>query len=705
MALSANGWVCVEGSFEGTLSHCMDIAIQTGSTKAHRDSSLTALSYESVHGETVVLLIEVRAKNREAKTFERECELIVKHALLDTDGEASERLDGTLKELNGLLKGLLVSQVVDDVHMIVGILDRSRMLHVSHAGRAEAYLIRSGLASQITEYTSGKSVPAFVHIASGQLDKRDTLILSTQRLLRTMTPAQLAKAGEQAQPLETLLDMLDTEGEQAALATIHLPSAREAVAAVREERPVPVRRGQRVPFERPQVSKAGASNALASVMAMLPSLPSLSSLPKMPSLGGVKSIGSKGGSAMKSGASALSRMPAKKWASVIQEQFMTLLSDLKDPKRRKRAHLLLLAIAVALLIVIWATTHLFTSSQRSKTKSELESLVKEINTEVQTADNRRIIGDIDAANAILTRAEEKAKQVMDNESGLYRMEALDLLDKIRAKKEEINNIVRLSPRAVANIAAKSPDVIAQAIIGVSDGEFAVVDRQSMYRVLLNSVDDPLRITDQDLILDGAYFDRFQSPVLLTKGNSVIEVQSGQPLSMKTEDPAGWVSGIAVQTYLRFLYVLSPEKKQIYKYERMNNRYGSPVEYNVSGDLTGALDFAIDGEIYVLKDGGTILKLLRGENQNFVIRKAPENLLKDATKIFKVTDGNFYLLDPSHSRVIVLSDGGPTGEAAYLKQYVLEGEQVSELKDLYVDSDDGHLYVLDAKRVHVIDLTK
>jgi hypothetical protein len=520
------------------------------------------------------------------------------------------------------------------------------------------------------------------------------LILSTQRLLRTMTPAQLAKTAEQAEPLDLLLKMLDSEGDHAALATVHLPSALEAI----QHEPAPAANGRRLHRMPPRPPQG----AMASLLAKLPSWSALTAGKSVHSL---KSISSKGGGAMKKGASAISKIPAGKIVNLGQEKFKGLLADLKNPKRRHRAHLLLLALAAAILVVIYLLVHLFTSSQRSKTKVELETLVSEINAEVQTADNRRIIGDTDAANAILTRAEEKAKQVMDNESGLYRMEALDLLDKIRAKKEEINNIVRLSPRIVANLAAKSPDVVAQGIIGVGDGEFAVFDRQSLYRVLLNSVDEAVTITDQDLLIDGDFFGRFQNMVFLTKGNSVIEVQSGQPTSVKTEDPAGWASGRALHTYLRYIYILSPEKKQIYKYERLSNRYSAPVEYNVNGDLTGALDFAIDGDVYVLKEGGTMLKLFRGENKPFVIRKAPEGLLKDATKMYKVTEGNFYLLDPVHSRVIVLSDGGPNGESAYLKQYVLEGDQVSELKDLHVDTDDGHLYVLDAKRVHVIDLTK
>jgi hypothetical protein len=180
--------------------------------------------------------------------------------------------------------------------------------------------------------------------------------------------------------------------------------------------------------------------------------------------------------------------------------------------------------------------------------------------------------------------------------------------------------------------------------------------------------------------------------------------------MKTDDPAGWVAGIAAETYLRYLYVLAPDrstagKNQIYKYERLQNRYGPPTAYNVNGDLTDALDIAIDGNVYVLRRGGTIVKLFRGESQPFQIRQAPENLLVNATKIYKVQDGNLYLLDPVEGRVIVIGDVGIGGEATYLRQYVLEIDQLGTLQDLYVDPDQSHLYVMDEKRIYIIDLNQ
>jgi len=39
----------------------------------------------------------------------------------------------------------------------------------------------------------------------------------------------------------------------------------------------------------------------------------------------------------------------------------------------------------------------------------------------------------------------------------------------------------------------------------------------------------------------------------------------------------------------------------------------------------------------------------------------------------------------------------------LRQYVLDSDQVGRLKDLYVDTDDTRLYVLDEKKLYAIDL--
>ncbi|MFH0770014.1 MAG: hypothetical protein V1926_01410 [Candidatus Peregrinibacteria bacterium] len=651
----------------------MDVLVHTGHTKAAANLSLIVHALKSSLGEQVIVLLQIHATAQDAKTLEKEYMTVVEHALLETEGEASERLDSTLKELNGLLKGLMVSQSVDDIHAIVGVVAADGVLHVSHAGRAEAYIVRAGAASQITEYSRGKPAPAFVHIASGGLESRDTVIFSTQRLLRTVTPAQLAQlAQREDQIIDELKIALDAEGEHAALAALQMPDRRTREPAAKAPAPLPPRGHRRRALAWQQWVRLDAITDMLSR--------------------GLKKIGALGSLLASTGMIERAKsLPAK------------VTADLKDPKRRKKMNLILLASAVGVFLVVWAVVNLATSTQRSQTSAELEQLMVQIDTDLRTAENRQLAGDIDSANAILQRAEEQARNVADNESGLYRTETLDLLDRIRQKREEINNIIRVPQRVAANIAAKKADVAVQGLIGIKDGELVVYDRQDLYRILLNSVDEPSRIADADLLLRGTYFARMETLLFQTTGNSIIEVIGGQPTSMKTEDPAGWITGKDLETYLRFLYILSPENNQIYKYERLSNRFGPSAQYNVNGDLSKAIDMAVDGNIFVLLEGGQVVKLLRGEVQPFVIRHLPEGSMTSATKVFKVQDGNLYFLDPLHRRVIVATDGGKTGESSYLRQYVLEGDQVGTLNDLYVDPDQLRLYLLDEKRVYSVDL--
>lgn len=667
----------------------MDVTVRTGQTKTARGVTPVALSLASAHDEKVCFLMEIHGDQQDAAQLEQECATVVRHALLETEGEAAARLDSTLKELNGLLKGMLLTGAVKEVHMLLAIMERDGVLHVSHAGRSEAYLVRHGTASQVTEYVGGRPTPAFVHIATGETEPKDVVIFSTQRLLRSLTPVQLAAhAQHERDVVPELLRALEAEGECAAVGAFFTASKTGRKAPATDV-------GDDLPPARPASRQRGrATSARASVDRLT---------------GVAGPMAAKG---VKAASDAVRTLASSDWLRRCRERWSVFVADLAHPKRKKRAHLLLLAAAIATLLIIWAVAHLFTSSQRSKTKAELEQLVVQIEDQLKTAENRRIIGDTDSANAILQQAEERAKQVRDNESGLYRAEALELLGRIVSKREELNNILRVtSPRVVANISAKESSVELNGIIGLNDGEFLAYDDDGFFRVLLNSVDSQTRVSDGERIVDGVAFPRYQSVLFLTSGNSVVEVTSGQITPMKTDDTDGWVDAVDLETYQRNVYFLAADQAKIFKYERLNNRFGQRVQYNVAGDLQGAIDMSIDGNIYVLKEDGSVMNFYRGEVQPFSIKRLPPDALKGAYKIVKQTK-NFYFLAParpgdaagtSGGRVVVATDGGPTGESTYVRQYVLEGEQIGTLTDLYVDPDESRLYVADEKHIYVVDL--
>ena len=666
----------------------MKITVSTGQTKAPHGTILAPVALGEGSGDRVFFLMHSEGKAEGSENLREECMSILTHAVIEAEGSGYDRLESALKELNGLLKGFLLSETVRDVHAVVGLLEaESNTLHISNVGRAEAYIIRDATASQITEYSRGKAPSAFMHIVSGPVHSRDHFIISTQRLLRTITPAELVQivqhGGETI--VQTIISKLSAEKEVACIAHIAIHgSVEEGTATL----PKNIAVGGR--------SKRGASQAVS----LLSKLRGKMSTIDLPSLKNMK-ISAKS-----------SRV--KNVQSTAGESIRNFLKDLYDPERKRRAHLFLLAGSATAFLLVWMLVQLSLSSQRSQTRGELSTLVKQINADIATAENRQLTGETDSANMSLQRAEETAQKVMMNESGLFKSEALDLLEKIKSKREEINRIVRVvPPRIMANLGAKKSDILAQGFLGLPNGEFLAFDKHDLYRISLNTVENGERLVPEEIILDGVDFPRFQSKVFMTTGNSVIEMINGQPTTMKTEDSAGWITGADLKTYLRYLYVLAPERKQIYKYERLASKYGPPAEYNVNGDLSGALDMSIVGPVYVLRDvsvsGGKpgqrdVTKLLRGEKQTFNIRNLPPGALNGVTKIFKSSPtGNFYFLDPENKRIVVTTSDGDLGDSLYLKQYILDSEQVGKLKDLYVDSDDSRLYVLDEKKLYAIDL--
>ncbi len=667
----------------------MKLTVSTGQTKAPHGTVLAPVVLGEGKGDRVFFLMHCEGKPEGSDNLREECESVLTHAVLEGEGSGYERLESALKELNGLLKGFLLSEAVRDVHAVVGVIDTEEgALHLSNVGRAEAYIVRDGSTTQVTEYTRGKAPVAFMHIVSGPVHARDHFILATQRLLRTITPAQLtqivAHSGETV--VQTIVSDLSAEKEVACVAHI-------AVLAGPDEDKAPARRTTVPPRSARQRQKMNGASLMASIRGYFPRI----ELSKLTGKLRPKTPGNR----------------VKDAFGGVGTRVRGFLKDLYDPERKRRAHLLLLAGSAALFLIIWMLVQLSLVSQRSQTRGELATLVEQINADIATAENRQLAGDTDSANAILSRADDRARQVMSNESGLFRSEALSLLDQIKSKREEINRVIRVvPPRVMANLSAKKPDIVAQGFIGLQNGEFLVFDRQNLYRISLNTVEAAESLGSEELILDGVTFPRFQTNVFMTTGNSVIEVLNGQPTTMKTEDAAGWVTGADIETYLRYLYVLSPERKQIYKYERLSGKYGPPAEYNVNGDLSGALDMSIVGPVYVLRDmseGGKagqrdVTKLLRGEKQTFNIRNLPPGALDGVTKIFKSSEtGNFYFLDPLNKRIVVTTSDGDLGDSLYLKQYILDSDQVGTLKDLYVDAEDLRLYVLDEKKLYAIDL--
>ncbi len=357
----------------------------------------------------------------------------------------------------------------------------------------------------------------------------------------------------------------------------------------------------------------------------------------------------------------------------------------------------LTAIAVVALILIVSVSFLVKSSRNNAIREEYRTKIDALHQDLNIANTKGYANDKESANAILTKVEGEAREILD--TNYFRAEALALLDKIQDSRDNINNTDRLKELApYVDLTTKDTDVKALGIVNM-DKNFFVYGYNKLYEIILDQVLEPRVIDDTEIVIAATAMSDQDIIVFLTQSGRIIEFENGQIKFANTDDES-WKSGVALGAYGKYLYVLSSEDNQIYKYARLRSKYSSGSGYNSDADLKNAISMTIDGDIYVLKKGGSIVRLFKGKQQQFKI----ENLtvdLSDATQLYTSAElDNLYILDPVNKRVIITTKS-ESGISRYYGQVVFE--ELENIRGMYVEKNENKLHILTDKEIYKIDI--
>jgi len=258
-----------------------------------------------------------------------------------------------------------------------------------------------------------------------------------------------------------------------------------------------------------------------------------------------------------------------------------------------------------------------------------------------------------------------------------------------------------------------------------DKDLFVLNRGSdrVYHFFLNAVGDALQSVDSDPILllrnntydgvvasdlvDLAWMGRegnrtIESIVVLDRAGTLFtyDRQRGV-MALPVANSDLWLKPEAIGGYIGNLYVLDPLLGRILKYVPHENEYvNPPVDYLVDAgiDLTGAVDMAIDGSVYVLFADGQIRRFYQGKPIPFSMRGLP-NPMQNPVAIFVSgpqdvdAEGYVYVADAGNKRVLQFDK-----EGNYLRQFrAKEGEPyMDRLRGLYVDEATRRMFLLSGR---------
>lgn len=203
-----------------------------------------------------------------------------------------------------------------------------------------------------------------------------------------------------------------------------------------------------------------------------------------------------------------------------------------------------------------------------------------------------------------------------------------------------------------------------------------------------TVQDPIAVVNRALnvlVLDSRY-------------NLVSLLPDQNPRLLRITGTEAWRTPVAFDNFNNNFYVLDPGADAIHKYQATAGGYEvAPTSYvsaSAEVDLSNAIDMAIDGDIFVLKSDGSVLRLRGGQRQPFEISGLDGNSPK-ATRLFtEVETDSLYLVDSANKRIVEVDKREETaGEFVRQFKYAGSDDFFADIRSIWVSEIDGKLIVL------------
>ncbi len=636
-----------------------ELRLGTDSQTFVRSFSFSKEGSSEIPNEEVFAIIELADKPSGGEDLIRTVfQTLQEICFLDQNQDAYERFETALKEINAVIAEFrdgLPNKNIGRTNAVIGLLS-GRDLHITQGGEAEAYLIRKGALTTVTEGLGGddSAVDSFVNIASGKTENRDKLILATERLLRYATRNELTKVfsphKEITPALEELDEIIVLEGAQTT-GVLALDVVTQTVAA----KAATVNENSDNPLDK--VSQH-VNRGIGWLRDKLPE--------------GTKLPGS---------------------------------GEMQIDKN----YIILGFLVVAILILLSVSWSL--GGKRSGVKlEEVRAALESVQTNIDMAKTRRNIGDKTQAYELLAEAEQIATDLV--KSGLAMEEANGKITEVKNLQDELDNIRRYAE--IAPLTDISSAAAGVSLVGLEDfhGRKIAFDSHNLFDTALDVISGTTEIDAISTVRVGHYFDDRDAIVFLTSDDKVIEWRDGEASIVDTDDET-WKSAVDFSTYSKFIYLLDPVNNQIWKYSRNRDSYGGGQEYNESADLTRAVSIAIDGDVWILQNdldgdmGNDIIRLRKGEKKALTISDLPADAWVNPSKIYTNDSLKFiYVLDSANKRVLRFYKDPPeagtdTRSLIYNMQYLFEG--LNEVRDFWIDSAEQKLFVIDADKIYEVTI--
>lgn len=278
-------------------------------------------------------------------------------------------------------------------------------------------------------------------------------------------------------------------------------------------------------------------------------------------------------------------------------------------------------------------------------------------------------------------------------------------DKAMALVKEINLILDENIKAVRFYGVdpatlqenvKNISVTGTTIYGFGeDGKFYAIDMRDKESKLITIFNKEYGVADN------LYFSTFENKfVVNTNLNQLYKFDPSTKAfdnMVIVDEGQKWENSTSMGTYSSNIYILDTQLGEVWKHVVREGGYAKGTKYVDTRkiSLKNAVDLAVDGNIYVLMNDGSVAKFVKGSlEQDFAVKGIPEPKSKiiEPKKLYTDEDtANIFVLDKGNNRVLKFDKTG-----SYLNQYYFDGV---EIEDFVVNPKLQKLWVLSQGKIY------
>ncbi|MCB9813377.1 MAG: hypothetical protein H6772_03145 [Pseudomonadales bacterium] len=371
--------------------------------------------------------------------------------------------------------------------------------------------------------------------------------------------------------------------------------------------------------------------------------------------------------------------------------------SLRDDSGRNKS--LFKFLIIGLIFIVFLTTIVIFTNGRRKDKERIQNLLIPIEERILIA--KQNINDDPISSRDITLGVINSLEKLKAEN--LKSSSVSLIDNKLAETttfyDEISGKVELDELPIFyDLRLVRSDYIASNL-DVSNEKISILDSEKKQVVVLDALTKKVSVRDfakfeqvKDLSINA------NTVYVLTDGIKSFDLEEGSEIKEVKVLGDSNRNALYIDAYDRFVYVFSPDKRNIYRYSKESEGYSDPVGWMKSE--TGlkydeVLSMAIDGDIWLTNSSGQIKKFASGKEESFEIRGLSNQFL-NGIKIYTNDDlDNLYILDANNKRIVILSKSGD-----FIRE--IKSVSLATVSSIAVSKSSNKIYAVSGSIIFEID---